>query len=324
MTEKPRRVPSFFLLVPGPWTDAFQVVGALQTHGIDAQLRGDAPIEADQILVELVEDDRLADGFSWGRYGPLPDELVQQVGTCSHAALLELGFRLDQAPDRVAAIGRALREAGGVAIRMEASGSAWACEPWLERMDTGLPGAIYETAVIVVGGGDGALFTCGMHHFDLPDAQIEMDHPSEVIAWLDTFNIWQLAESPVLASGHTFQPDAESERRVLERWPDHRHHSNDGRHNPFGLWRFLAPGQKGIQPGELVPVIIPSVMALLGAMENKNGRPLTREEVEELVENAPAIAMKHEDAIAMERSRGYADIEPELAWEQWQLVRTTM
>lgn len=318
------RVPSFFLLVPGPWTDASKVVAALQSHGIEAQLRDDTAIESDQIRVELVEDGRLADGFSWGRYGPLPDELVQQVGTCSHAALLELGFRVDQAHDRVATIGRALRDAGGVAVRMEASGSAWVWEPWLERLDTGLPGAIYETAVIAVQWDDGVLFTCGMHHFDLPDAQVEMDDPSEAIAWLDAFNIWQLAESPVLLSGQTFRPDAESERRVVERWPDHRHHPNDGRHNPFGLWRFLAPGQKGIQPGELVPVIIPSVVAMLGAMENKNGRPLTRVEVEELVDKAPAIAMEPADAITMERSRGYADIEPELAWEQWQLVRTTM
>lgn len=31
--------------------------------------------------------------------------------------------------------------------------------------------------------------------------------------------------------------------------------------------------------------------------------------------------MKPADALALERSRGYADIEPELAWQQWQIVR---
>jgi hypothetical protein len=31
--------------------------------------------------------------------------------------------------------------------------------------------------------------------------------------------------------------------------------------------------------------------------------------------------MTHADARALERSRGYADIDPELAWEQWTIVR---
>ena len=31
--------------------------------------------------------------------------------------------------------------------------------------------------------------------------------------------------------------------------------------------------------------------------------------------------MKRRDAQALERSRGYADLDPELVWEQWQLMR---
>lgn len=319
-----RRVPSFFLLVPGPWRDAREVVDALRSRGVESHVRGDAPIAAGQVLVGIIEDDHLADGFTWGRHGRLPADLAQQVANCRRAALIELGFRLDQAPARVAELGRALRSAGGVALRMEASGSAWAWDPWLENLDSGLPSAMYATAVLLARGSDGVVFSCGMHHFDLPDAQITLDAPSAAIAWLDTFNIYQLAESPVLASGHTFQPDPASDRRALERWPDHRHHPTDGRHNPFGIWRFLAPEEKRLQAGELVPVIMPSLVAMLVAAERKEGRPLTRAEVEELVEKSPAIAMERRDALAIEQSRGYADIEPELAWEQWQIVRATM
>jgi hypothetical protein len=32
--------------------------------------------------------------------------------------------------------------------------------------------------------------------------------------------------------------------------------------------------------------------------------------------------MEHGRARSLERSRGYADIDPELAWEQWNLVRS--
>ncbi|MEQ1565182.1 MAG: hypothetical protein ABMA64_06050 [Myxococcota bacterium] len=296
----------------------------LRSRGFQSHVGGDDPIEAGQIRVGVIEDDHLADGFTWGRHGPLPADLVEQVANCRRAALIEMCFRLDQAPARVAELGRALRSAGGVAVRMEASGSAWPWEPWLEHLDSGLPSAIYSTAVLIARGSDGAVFTCGMHHFDLPDAQITMDDPAAAIAWLDTFNVYQLAESPVLASGHTFQPDPASDRRALERWPDHRHHPDDGRHNPFGIWRFLAPGEKRLEVAELVSVIMPSLVAMLVAAERKNGRPLTRAEVEWLVGESPAITMERRDAIALEQSRGYADIEPELAWEQWQIVRATM
>ncbi len=69
---------------------------------------------------------------------------------------------------------------------------------------------------------------------------------------------------------------------------------------------------------------MPALIVALHAAESSARRPLTRGEVEELVEKSPAIAMKPHDVVALELSRGYADLEPELAWEQWQIVRGTM
>jgi hypothetical protein len=65
----------------------------------------------------------------------------------------------------------------------------------------------------------------------------------------------------------------------------------------------------------------PPLVAVLTAAERSKGRPLLQSEIERLVSECRAIAMKPRDARALERSRGYADIEPELAWEQWQIVR---
>jgi hypothetical protein len=171
---------------------------------------------------------------------------------------------------------------------------------------------------------DDVMFTCGMHHFDLPDAQIRTQDPSEAMAWLDAFCVYQLVEQPTLLSGHTFHPTSDAPRRTLERWPDHRHQPNDGRYNPFGLWRFLEPGARGMEATRTVPVIIPALVATLLSAERSAGRPLTRAEVEGIVSKSAAIAMEPRDVAALERSRGYADIEPQLAWEQWQIVRRTM
>jgi hypothetical protein len=141
-------------------------------------------------------------------------------------------------------------------------------------------------SVMVVRDDDDMMFTCGMHQFQLPDAQVAFADARQTLAWLDAFCEYQLDEQPVLLSGHTFRPDAEAPQRVLERWPDHRHDPSDGRHNPFGVWRLQEPADARIAAVKLVPTIMPSLVALLLATERSEGRPLTEHEVEKLVSNS--------------------------------------
>jgi hypothetical protein len=206
---------------------------------------------------------------------------------------------------------------------MEASGAASSWQSWLLDFESGELARIYARCVLVIGD-EGEMFTCGMQQFELPEAQIAMDDASEAVMWLDALCEYQLQERPALLSGHTFRPDADAERHVLERWPDPHHDSEDGRYNPFGQWRIQRPEVARLTASALVPTIIPSLVAQLMSAERDKGSELSRAEVDELTSNATAIAMEPLDAIAMERSRGYADIEPELAWEQWQIVRGTM
>lgn len=317
-----RRTHSVFILIPGPWDQAADVVAALGRHGIESSPRTGAMLEPGQIAAEVISDPDLVSGFSWGRGGPLPDELLRKVGLCRRAALLEIACRIDREPRLMARIGQAMRAEGGVAVRMEASGAASAWQEWFDHFESAETANIYDSVVMIVRSEDGTYFTCGMHQFDLPDAQIALDDGA-AIDWLETFNVFQLVESPVLGSGHTFSPGPEASKRTLEHWPDHRHHPNDGRHNPFGVWRLLPPHEARIQPTKLVPMIIPSLVAMLLNKERQLGRALEPQEVSKLVEQSPCIAMERAHALELEKSRGYADIEPALAWEQWQLIRDT-
>jgi len=43
--------------------------------------------------------------------------------------------------------------------------------------------------------------------------------------------------------------------------------------------------------------------------------------VEAIRDKAACVMMERGDAQQLERSRGYADLEPELVWEQWQVMR---
>jgi hypothetical protein len=70
-------------------------------------------------------------------------------------------------------------------------------------------------------------------------------------------------------------------------------------------------------------VFVPALAALLGALEAQRGRPLTEAQVLAARDGGACIMMAPRDAQRLERSRGYVDLEPALAWAQWQLVRGT-
>jgi hypothetical protein len=313
------RTPTFFILVPGPWTSRDVVVDILRRAGIAAE--ADELPKPDSVRVELIADDTLGDAFAAGGAESVDDSVVSRISALGRAALLEIAGNLHEDPKRTAALGKALRNADGLAIRMEGSGAASEWDPWLEDMESSNPCRIYRRATTLVSDGNGTVFTCGMQQFDLPDAEITAEGQDEAVRWLDDLCCFQLIESPVLWTGHTFRPDADSAPRTLERWPDHRHHPNDGRHNPFGVWRLLRGEDAGLESIDPIPTMMPSLLAQLLAAETKKGAPLTRIEVEALVDQSPATAMGPAHALALERSRGYADLEPRRAWTQWQLVR---
>jgi hypothetical protein len=161
-----------------------------------------------------------------------------------------------------------------------------------------------------------------MHAFSLPDASVQMDTMTseEAQELLTTLNVYQLGEDPLLLSGQTFSPTPGSARRVVQRWPDDGYPPDHWCHNPYGLWRLSAEGAQARAQVQLHPLFIPALVVLLHALEKQSG-PLTRRQVEETTKQGTCAAVEHRHAQEMERARGYADIDPELAWEQWCVVR---
>lgn len=311
------RVPSLFLLIPGPWRSSAEVASVLRHAGMpcgeDASDGG--------IGVRVVQDPDLGDAMGWGPRGPLPDDVIARCAACSHAALVEVQGVLHERAPVLAAVGEALARAGGVAVRMEGSGGASVWDDWLGALRTDVPSELLGIALVISRDDEGALFTIGMQQFDLPDAEVLGDDPQEAVGLLHALCAFQLDERPVLGSGHTFHPTPEHPRRALERWPDGRFEPDDGRHNPFGVWRLLPPGVPGLPVLDPVPVPIPALVAVLMATERRQGRPLTEPEVRAIVDQCVTMAMPLADVRVLERSRGHADLEPERAWAQWQVVR---
>ena len=68
---------------------------------------------------------------------------------------------------------------------------------------------------------------------------------------------------------------------------------------------------------QMVLVFVPALIAVLVHEENELGRDLTKEEVEQIRDEALCMQVPLEGAIDLEKERGYDDIRPECVWEDW-------
>ncbi len=75
---------------------------------------------------------------------------------------------------------------------------------------------------------------------------------------------------------------------------------------------------------DLSLVFIPSLVSRLLGAERQKGSPLTQTEVESTRDRATCVAMPKDVAAHVRETRGYDDIDPEQAWEAWQVVRLTL
>jgi hypothetical protein len=74
-------------------------------------------------------------------------------------------------------------------------------------------------------------------------------------------------------------------------------------------------------PEPVVPVFIPPLLDLLARAEEQKGTALTREEVISICGKGVCMMMRQSHADKMAQSRGYADLDPTLCWEQWLVAR---
>ena len=66
---------------------------------------------------------------------------------------------------------------------------------------------------------------------------------------------------------------------------------------------------------------MPSLVSTLLNRERAKGSPLTEAEVIQIRDQCPSVAVPIEVAQKIDAERGYKDIDPDRAWEQWQEAR---
>lgn len=304
------------LLIPGVPDSLEGWSRALARHGL--RIAGTKLEGAEHVSwVELIANDgHFSDAFG---FGTVDASLRASISTAGSALLLAVPPPLQDVAAPMADVVEALGRAGAMAVHVSESKLSLPLSEWVELVRSGNPWSLYRAIVAVTTEGD-ALESYGMHVFARPDARL-VATGIEGHRLLGAFNVFQIAEDPLLRSGETFSPDAAAARRPLDRRPDTRYPEDTPWHNPFGVWELGPEGGPPRRRADVELVFIPSLMALLHSEEDRKGAPLTEREVLAIRDKASCMAMDPRAAQTMERSRGYADIDPERAFEHWQMLR---
>lgn len=270
--------------------------------------------------VDWVENDgRFGKAFA---FGTVAEDVVARIDAAPGALVAHWTVDLRKGRAQIVAAVEKLRDAGAIAVRLEQSKLGWEVSRWLEMFASDDEWAWHRGAIAFLGS-KGTMQSCGMHAFSLPDVRIALDGDQRELQQLASrLDVYQIAEDPVIRSGETFALDRETPRRLVERWPDTEYPSDHACHNPYGVWRLGPAGGVARSLGELDLVFMPALRLVLAALEEKRGQPLTKKHVESARDKGVCMAMKPRDAQRLERDRGYADLDPELVWEQWKLVRS--
>ncbi len=72
------------------------------------------------------------------------------------------------------------------------------------------------------------------------------------------------------------------------------------------------------QEEQLVPVPMPALVSLLISKQNEKEQLLTEAEVLDIRDNMVCIVLSVPRIKELEQSRGYADLNPENVWDEWQ------
>jgi len=233
--------PALVLCIPGPWANRTEFIKSV---AVDT---GGAFIFAGKIMLEVaksrhVEVDvadaypEMREAFRIAGQGRLPEDVLSRIET--HRTVIYLTFPIEVIPQRetLMAFTGALHRCGGFGVKVESSGVAHTWDAWDAQMNSEKPFDWYRTFVCLIGDQD-CYYSCGMHHFGLPDVEVTRSLPATDAAELmNRFNMYQIVEEPKLQAGHTFSLAVDSPRYRLHAHQDARH--DDLFRNPRGLWRL--------------------------------------------------------------------------------------
>jgi hypothetical protein len=244
--------PRIVLCVPGPWSSIHELTDRLGSGFQNGAWKDEKGRLLAKLDFRAGRNDRMEGSFEVNalpQNATLPPGDVRAVAAHVSVAYLVSAPLLREDTVRIASemvrLGRAVLDAGGIAIKCESSGLGHSKAGWArlsEKLATGKD-VLWDlhSAFVAYPMRDGDdLYTCGMHLLGYPDAIALVENDGEgayLLKWFTLYLLDEAAQHPV-ASGHTFRP-AEGAPRYRIQLEDCRLYEPDRFFfNPYGMWRL--------------------------------------------------------------------------------------
>lgn len=233
------------LCIPGPWKDRSDFIRRVITLDPMARYMFAGGVLADTISKDHVAvefaaaDPRMSETFELAGQGQIAAPLLSEIE--KHQSVVYMHFRSDMQAerDRLIKFTKLLQQLGGLAIKVESAGVAHDWDRWFSLLEGSLFD-LYCASVLLIGSED-HYYSCGMHHFGLPECAVPTSvDPGEAADLMNRFNFWRISEGPTLHSGHTFSLSKDEPAWLMKLAPDEQHEAEDLFFNPHGVW-FLSP-----------------------------------------------------------------------------------
>jgi len=229
------------ICIPGPWENHSEFIEKVVTATKGKYMFAGAilacPDEKNHIPLELYgHDENILQAFSIAGQGKLSEQTLEKIKMHSGVAYLCFPIDLLSNKEMVINFTRVMQETGGYVVKIESTGIAHDWDVWFENLKSVNPFDQYRTFVILLGD-DQFYYSCGMHHFLLPESQISTNTPIESAAdTLNRFNYYQIIEKPDLQQGHTFSLTPDSPYYKLNLRDEQRYTNDESFYNPYGIW----------------------------------------------------------------------------------------
>jgi hypothetical protein len=229
------------LCIPGPWKDRSDFLRRVITlepmgqfmfaGGILADVTG-----KDHLPVEFTPaDPHIGEAFEIAGQGKIPPSTLAEIEQHKSVVYLHFPVNLQAERTRLIKFTKLLQRLGGHAVKVESSGISHSWDRWFKLLDGSLFD-LYCSAVVLIGD-KGHYYSCGMHHFGLPECAVPTTVDlAEAADLMNRFNFWQVAERPTMTSGHTFSLSEDAPVWRLRLKSDDRHETDHPFYNPNGVW----------------------------------------------------------------------------------------
>lgn len=182
--------------------------------------------------------DGMTQAFQHGGQEKILEETLAKISQHKSVVYLLFPFDFISQKEKIAKFTQVIFKCGGIAVKVETSGAAHDWDKWFELVKSENPFDQYRASVVLVGD-ENHYYSCGMHNFKLPDAQVSNQiDPVEAADLINRFNYWQIVENPYLESNHTFSLTAESPHFRLKLSADERYPADTLFHNSNGVWNL--------------------------------------------------------------------------------------